>query len=264
MPLEIFDQNRKSMPKWRYAAALSLLIFSACGGGGSPSPAVPITMTPAKSPVLVTYTSNSILSAFPPSAAIPDGTPVHFAASSLAISVIPATATVSGGVTKVRVKSSVPGKYLVTATSTVGSTVYAGSVSVTFITQPAQVTLSIALEPTVANLGGLQLSVLNDTGVGAFQNITNNSGMLAYTNLSTGRVPPNNRTNVGAISATGITVTSTNPLLLLTYAVTTTGGLPGFTVDAASVKAYHADLIQSPITPLPDVLLNWKYDTDIY
>ena len=253
------------MLKWRYAAALSLLIFSACGGGGggASAPAVAVTMT-AKSPVLVSYTSNTVRTVFPSPAVIPDGTPVHFTASSPDISVIPATATVSGGVTTVRVKSSAPGKYLVTATGTVGSIVYTGNVAVTFITQPARVTLSIALKPPVANLGALQLSIMNDTGIGAFQNIINNSGMIAFTNISTGRVPPNNRTNVGAISATGITVTSTDPLMQLTYAVATNGGLPGFTLDAASVKAYHADLSQSAITPVPDVLLNWKYDTDIY
>lgn len=252
------------MGKWRWAVALMVLMVSGCGGGGgSSAPVVAVAMTPARNPVLVSYTSNTIRTVFPLPSAVPDGTQVHFTALP-AVSVIPATATVSGGVTTVRVKSSAPGKYQVTATGTVGSTVYTGNVSVTFITQPSRVTLSVALNPPVAGLGALQLSVLNDTGIGAFQNISYNQGMYAFTNLSTGLVPSNNRTNVGAISAVGVNVTSTDPLLQLTYGITANGGLPGFAVDPASVMAYHADLGASAITPAPDVLLNWKYDTDIY
>jgi len=255
--------------KWRYAIHLAVLIIAGCGGGGgssAPAPAVAITVTPAKSPVLVNYTSNRVHTTFPSPAAVPDGTQLVFTASSPNITLLPATATVAGGVATVRVKSSAAGKYLITATSTVGTTVYSGSAFVTFINQPASVRLSIALQPVVNNLVALQFTILNDPGISTFQNFTSyNPGFFASTNLSPGQVPPGNRTNVAAISANGVNITSPAPLFRLTYSIGANGGLPGFSIDPASILASSAaGNIITPITPVPIFLLNWKYDTDIF
>ncbi|HEY6872676.1 MAG TPA: hypothetical protein VI298_08130 [Geobacteraceae bacterium] len=249
--------------KWRYAIHLLVLIIAGCGGGGSSSTSTAAITLTAKSPVLVTYTSNRVQAAFPSVAAVPDGTPVVFTASSPNISLLPATATVAGGAATVRVKSSVPGKYRISATTTVGATVYTGSALVTFIDQPSSVQLSIALQPPVGNLGGLQFSILNDPGISAFQNFTSlNPGFFAFTNLSSGQAPPGNRTNVAAISATGVDVTSTAALFRLTYSIGANGGLPGFAIDPASILAVSAN--GNTITPAPAFLTSWKYDTDIF
>jgi len=248
--------------KWRYTIHLAVLIIAGCGGGGgSSAPAVAITVTPAKSPVLVSYTSNRVQTTFPSPATVPDGTQLVFTTSSPNITLLPATATVAGGVATVRVKSSAAGKYLITAASTVGATVYTGNTFVTFINQPASVRLSIALQPVVNNLGGLQFSILNDPGISAFQNFTSyNPGFLALTNLSPGQVPPGNRTNVAAIS-TGVDITSTAPLFRLTYNIGTNGGLPAFSVYTSSASSVTGNTF----TPIkPTFLLNWKYDTDIF
>jgi hypothetical protein len=256
--------------KWRCAIMLLLLTLAACGGGGggSATPTVAISVTPSKSPVLVTYTSNTVRTTFPSPATVPNGTQVNFTASSPNITLIPATAMVSGGVATVRVKSSVPGKYLITATSTVGSTVYTGNAAVTFINQPASVNLSVGLQPVVNNLGGIQFTVVNEPGIGTLQNFSFNPGLYAFTNLST-QVPPNNRTNVGALAnisvvngvAKGFDVTSTAPLFWLTYNIEANGGLPGFSIDSASVQAIFAD--RSTMPP-PTFLINTKYDTDTF
>jgi hypothetical protein len=62
--------------------------------------------------------------------------------------------------------------------------------------------------------------------------------------------------------ARGFDVTSTAPLFALTYNIAATGVLPEFSVDPNSVQATFANL--SAVTPIPAVLLNWKYDTDIF
>jgi hypothetical protein len=258
--------DKEKFVKWRCAITLLLLMLAACGGGGGPAtPTVAISVTSAKSPVLVTYTSNTVRTTYP--SPVPVGTQVNFTASSPNVTMIPATAMVAGGSATVRVKSSVPGKYLITATSTVGTTVYTGSATVTFINQPASVNLSIALQPVVNNLGSLQFTIVNDPGIGTLQNFSFNPGLYAFTNLST-QAPPNNRTNVGALAnisvvngvAKGFDVTSTAALFQLTYNIAANGVLPGFSIDPASVQAIFAD--GSSITPPPTFLINWKYDTD--
>ena len=246
--------------KWRYATPLMLLLVAACGSGGSgpSSTTIPISVIAMRSPVLVTYTSNTVQTI----TTVPDGTPVKFTASSPAISLIPATTTVAGGVATIRVKSSAPGKYLITATSTVGTTVYTGSASVTFINQPASVNLYIALRPTINSLGELQFSIVNDPGISVFQNYSSNPGFFFTTFPEPGSPPSNNRTNAAAISANGVTIASTDPLFRLTYSIGANGGLPGFTVDPASVQATFANL--STVRPTPSFLLNWRYDTDTF
>lgn len=248
--------------KWRYAVYLAVLILAGCGsGGGSSAPAVAVAVTPAKSPVLLSYTSNKVHVALP--ASVADGATVLFSASSPSVSLLPATAIVTGGVATTRLKSSATGKFLVTATSTVGSTVYSGSAFVTFISQPSSVRLSIALQPTVSNLGGLQFTIRNDPGISAFQNFTSyNPGFIALTNLSAGQLPPGNGTNVVAISASGVTIASATPLFGLTYSIGANGGLPAFAIDPASLQASFAN--GSAITPPPTFLLAWKYNTDIF
>lgn len=252
--------------KWRCAITLLLLILAACGGGGGgpATPTVAISVSPAKSPVLVTYTSNTVRTTFPSPATVLDGTQLNFTASSPNITLIPPTVPVAGGVATVRVKSSAPGKYLITATSTVGSTVYTGNATVTFIDQPATVQVYIALQPVVNNLGGIQFTVVNEPGISAFQNISSiNPGFFSATNLSPGQAPINNRTNVGAISASGVYITSTAPLFRLTYTIGTNGGLPGFSIgpDPTSLLAIDANGVT--ITT-PKFLINWKYVTDTF
>jgi hypothetical protein len=249
--------------KWRCTITLLLLILAACGGGGGgpATPTVAISVSPAKSPVLITYTSNTVGATFP-SPAVPDGTQIIFTASSTNITLIPPTATVTGGVATVRVKSSVPGKYRITATGTVGSTVYTGNTAVTFIDQPATVKVYIALQPVVNNLGGLQFTVVNDPGISIFQNFSSyNPGIFVVSDPLPGSAPLNNRINIGALAPNGIDITSTAPLFQLTYAIAVNGGLPGFSVDSASVLAIDANGVT--ITT-PEFLINSKYDTDTF
>jgi len=66
---------------------------------------------------------------------------------------------------------------------------------------------------------------------------------------------------VGAVSANSITITSASPLFELTYGIGTNGGLPGFSIDPASVNAFTID---NAILPAPTFLLTWKYDTDTF
>ena len=106
--------------KWRHGTSVLFLVLAACGGGGggggSSISAGAITVTSAKSPVLVTYTSNTVQATFSSPATVPDGTQVNFTASSPNVTLIPPKVTVAAGVATIRVKSSAPGKYLITAT----------------------------------------------------------------------------------------------------------------------------------------------------
>jgi len=249
--------------KLRYTINLLGFILAGCGGGGSSSPTVPVAVTAAKNPVLLSYTSNRVQVAFPNPASVPDGTQVVFTTSSPNLSLLPAaTTTTTNGSATIRVKSSATGKFLITATGTVGSTVYTGSTFVTFISQPSSVRLSIALQPVVSNLGSLQFTILNDPGISVFQNFTShNPGFTVITNPPPGQAPPGNMTTVGAVSANGVTITSPSPLFELTYGIGTNGGLPGFSIDPASVNAFTID---NAILPAPTFLLTWKYDTDTF
>lgn len=233
--------------------AVVTMLFSACGGGdgGGGGGSTPITVTTMRIPVLVNTSTTVVASFANYTSTVPFGSTVNFTVSSP-----PATfsnvssittrsiKTQAGGLAWVTVRSPLPGKFTVSASS--GS--LAGSTIVAFINQPYNVQVLAGLNKPITNLGGLSFNVLNDLPAPTFLNFSS-SVAGANVTVQTTPLPP-----AAGVTSTSVTLTAVpgvnvaaGALFRLNYRVDT--GVPIFTLPLSDLSAYLYDALFTPVTP---------------
>jgi hypothetical protein len=243
--------------KFRIGSYLMMLagvtmLFSACGGdGGGGGGSTPITVTALRNPVLVN-TSTTIVASFANyTSTVKFGSTVNFTVSSPPATfsnvssaiTTRAVTTQAGGLAWVTVKSPLPGKFTVSASS--GS--FAGSTTVAFINQPYIVQVLAGLNKPITNLGELSLKIVNDLPAPTFLNF---SSSVAGANVTTVPLPP-----AAGVTSTSVTLTAVpgvnvaaGTMFRLNYLIVDPG-VPIFTLPLSDLSAYLDDAFFTPVTP---------------
>ncbi len=259
--------------KFKFGAYLTILagamtLLSACEGGSDTT--VPIGVSVLQNPVLVNYSTTVVANFSNYSSFVRPGTPITFTVAPATPSfshVSPNTATFShdstvtttvvnaaaGGLAWVTVKSPLPGKFVVTATSGDfnGTTKFGGSTSVSFIDQPATVEVSVGLRKPLTNVGWLTFDLVSTLPAPVFDNFSGIQSPNIFnedTNpiVPPGGIPNNGATNLIIGSMNGFNIVALQPQFKYHF-VPFPPSVPTFTL--ANIDSHAADLNATPLSP---------------
>ncbi|WP_157046170.1 Ig-like domain-containing protein [Geotalea uraniireducens] len=188
-----------------------------------------------------------------------DGSVVNFSTSGAA-SLSAASATTTGGIATVTVKSATAGRVTVRADLS-GSSATA-STDIKFIAQPTSMAVTIAMNPPITSLAALQFVLINDPGAtynnGSYKIINQAAEQITSEPVSSG-----NNLTLGVFSLTFFDTLAT-PIIQLSYNISS--GLPGVQVSPTGIIAgtgMNATPVTPPLTP-SNFLLAVKYNTDTF
>jgi hypothetical protein len=262
----------------------AMMLFSACGSGSSTNSQ--IVMASVNNPVLVNYSTTVYANFSNYTSLVKFGSPITFTVTPDTDSlskVNPNTATFShfstitsrvvntdvGGMAWVTLKSTLPGRYVVRATSNVSH--LGGVTTVTFIDQPAAVEVRVGLKKPLTNVGRLDFDLLNTGPSLVFDNF---SGIQSPLLLAEDTTPFDTQSTIPSIGIasgdTNLHVTSLQginmagginskglpiPLFMFHY-VPIANSVPDFIL--ANVSCEAADQYSTPI-PLSLYIISVKY-----
>lgn len=203
------------------------LSLSACGGGGSSTPALTADKITAATPVLIDGTT-TITYDF---GVLNDGKAVTFTVTPADAVLTNASVLVSGGTAHVTV--TYPLRQAVTVTARIPG--YVGVKTVQFIPQPDKAVVHLATDKTVSNLYNLTFGLNNDLGsafvfsaIAPFKNYSSYTDPAKSTAFDAG-----NDVYSWFISVLGLNVAPNNAVLDVSFmkdAALTTPGIPTFSV----------------------------------
>lgn len=245
--------------KFRIGSYLMMLagvtmLFSACGGdggggGGGPTP-IAVTVVGGKNPTLVNYSTTVVANFGSYSTSTVNfavsSPPATFSHASSAVTTRTVNSVIAPSGDRlawVNVKSPLPGKFTVSASS--GN--FAGSTTVAFINQPYIVQVLAGLNKPITNLGGLSFNVISDVPAPTFLNF---SSSVTGTNVTVQTIPLPPAAEVTSTSVTLTAVPGVNvaagALFRLNYLVVDPG-VPIFTLS--DLSAYLDDVFFTTVTP---------------
>jgi hypothetical protein len=259
----------------------AMMLFSACEGGGTAP--TQVVMASLDNPVLVNYSTTVYANFSNYTSYVKFGSPITFTVApdtSSFSNVNQNAATFShissvysrvvktdvAGMAWVTLKSHLPGRYVVRATSNAiqGSSVLAGFTTVTFIDQPAAIEVRVGLKKPLTNVGRLDFDLLN-TGISpVFDNF---SGIQSPLLLAEDTTPFNTQSNLPSIGITngdtnlhvtslqGINMKALAPLFMFHY-VPIPPSAPNFKL--ANVSSEAADAYSTPL-PVNLYILSVEY-----
>jgi hypothetical protein len=259
--------------KYKIGAYLTILagitmFLCACEGGSDTT--VPVAVTTANNPVLVNYSTTVVANFSNFTSVVRFGTPVTFTVAPSAASfghLTKDTASFShfstvtvrtvntdvGGVAWVTVRSPLPGRFFVTATSAVlqGGANYGGTTTVSFIDQPASVQVRVGLRKPLTNVGELIFDLVSTQPAPVFVNFSGIQSPLIWNEdtapiLPPGGVPADGATNLIIGSHQGINMIALKPLFRYDF-VPIPPSVPTFTL--ANIFAVTADVNATPLFP---------------
>jgi len=165
------------------------------------------------------------------------------------------------GMAWVRVKSPQPGKFLVTASSDEigGNTILTGATTVSFINQPAAVSVRLGLRSALANVGELNFDLISTDPAPSFVNFSGSASPLIFAQDPTPIIPGTGvrTTNLNLNSRQGIGMAALRPLFRFDY-VPVPPSVPVFTV--ANVVSSAADVNNTQLFPALFILSTTYYD----
>ena len=245
-----------------------MLFLSACEGGNDAT--VPVAVTTASNPVLVNYSTTVAANFFNYTTFVRFGSPITFTVSPDPASfshVSPGTASFSSistvttrvvptdvaGMAWVTVRSPLPGRFIVTATSgTVhGTTNFGGRTTVSFISQPASVEVRVGLRTPLTNVGLLDFDLVSTLPAPVFVDFAGIESPLIWAQdtapiVPPGGVPEDGATNLLVNSLQGINIAA-NKTLFTYYYVPIPPSVPNFTL--ANITSHAADINATPLAP---------------
>jgi hypothetical protein len=255
----------------------AMMLFSACEGGSTAT--THVVMTSQYNPVLVNYSTTVYANFSNYTSLVKSGSPITFTVAPDTDSlskVNPNTATFShfstitsrvvktdvGGMAWVTLKSPLPGRYVVRATSNViqGTSALGGLTTVTFIEQPAAIEVRVGLKKPLTNVGRLDFDILNTGPSPVFDNFSGIQSPLLLAEDTTPINPPpagitNGDTNLHVTSLQGINMKAIIPLFMFHY-VPITNSAPNFLL--ANVSCEAANQYSTPL-PVSLYIINVKY-----
>ncbi|HEY6872683.1 MAG TPA: hypothetical protein VI298_08165 [Geobacteraceae bacterium] len=245
-----------------------MMLLSACEGGNDAT--VPIALTRANNPVLVNYSTVVAANFSNYTSLIKFGSPVTFTVApdpGSFLHVSPGTASFSqfstvtarvvntnvAGMAWVTVRSPLPGRFIVTATSETvhGTTNFGGSTTVSFIDQPATVQVRLGLRKPLTNVGLLDFDLVSSQPAPVFVNFSGIQSPFIWNEdtapiLPPGGVPEDGATNLIIGSLQGINIGALKPLFRYDF-VPIPPSVPTFVL--ANIVSHAADNNATPLTP---------------
>ncbi len=246
----------------------AMLLLSACEGGSDST--APVAMTRTNNPVLVNYSTTVAANFSNYTSLIKFGSPVTFTVAPDPASfshVSPDTASFSSistvttrvvntevaGMAWVTVRSPLPGRFIVTATSGVvnGATNFGGHTTVSFITQPASVEVRVGLRAPLTNVGLLDFDLVSSQPAPVFVDFAGIESPFIWAEdtapiLPPGGVPEDGATNLLVNSLLGINIVANKPLFTYYY-VPIPPSVPSFVL--ANAISHAADINATPLVP---------------
>jgi len=243
----------------------TMMSFSACEGDGAST--VSVVMTSLNNPVLVNYSTTVYANFSNYTSLVKFGSPITFNVSPDVSSfshVTPNSATFShfstittrvvktdvGGMAWVMLKSPLPGRFIVKATSDViqGSSVLGGQTSVSFIVQPAAIEVRVGLRNPLTKVGRLDFDLVSSLPAPVFDDFSGIDSPLLLAEDTTPLlpgVPDGGVTNLHVTSLQGINMKALIPLFLFHY-VPTEPSAPNFSL--ANISCEAADSAATPLS----------------
>ena len=256
----------------------AMMLFSACGSGGTAS--TQVVMAAVNNPVLVNYSTTVYANFSNYTSLAKFGSPITFTVTPDTDSrsqINPNTATFShfstittrvvktdvGGIAWVTLKSPAPGRYVVRASSNVSN--LRGLTTVTFIEQPAAIEVRVGLKKPLTNVGRLDFDLLNTGPSPVFDNFSGIQSPLllaedttpfdTQSTLPSIGIPVNGDTNLHVTSLQGINMKALIPLFMFHY-IPIANSVPDFSL--ANVSCEAADQFSTPIS-LSLYIISVKY-----
>jgi hypothetical protein len=250
--------------------AVIMMSLSACGGGSNSS--TPVVMTSLNNPVLVNYSTTVYANFSNYTSSVKFGSPITFTVAPDVASfshVTPNSATFShfssitsrivktdvGGMAWVTLKSPLPGRFIVKATSN-GTSSLGGQTSISFIVQPAAIEVRVGMTNRLplTNVGRLDFDLVSSLPAPVFDNFSGIQSPLLLAEDTTPLlpgIPDGGVTNLHVTSLQGITITGFTqakgfiPLFLFHY-VPTEPSAPNF--NLANISCEAADTNATPLS----------------
>lgn len=261
-----------------YLAALAagLIFLYACEGPRQAS--VPITVAALQNPVLVNYSTTVAANFSNYTTYLKAGGRVTFKVapmvdsfghlsyntatfSSFSTVTTRVVATDRAGMAWVRVKSPQPGKFMVTASSDeiLGNTLLTGATTVSFINQPAAVSVRIGLRSALTKVGEFNFDLISNDPAPSFVNFSGMVSPLIWAEDTTPIIPATGvrTTNLNMNSLQGINMPALKPLFRYDY-VPVQPSVPVFTLGNA--RASTADVNNTPLYPNLFIVSTTYYD----
>jgi|GEM_PF-1718263 len=243
----------------------TMMLFSACEGGGAAT--TPVVMASLNNPVLVNYSTTVYANFSNYTSLVKFGSPITFTVTPDVDSfshINPNSATFShfstvtsrvvktdvGGMAWVTLKSPLPGRFVVRATSNViqGTSVLGGQTSVSFIVQPAAIEVRVGLRKPLTSVGRLDFDLVSTLPAPVFDDFVGIDSPLLLAEDTTPLlpgIPDGGATNLHITSMQGINMKALVPLFLFHY-VPNEPSAPNFSL--ANISCEAADSASTPLS----------------
>lgn len=253
-----------------------MVSLSACEGGSNAT--VPVSVTALSNPVLANFSTTVVANFANYTSLVKYGSKINFSIAPFAasnsnvsfptasfsrFSTVTQTSvrTAAGGRAWVTVRSPLPGKFLVTATSDLvhGTTNFGGSTSVSFINQPAAVEVMVGFNKPLTKVGTLTFDVVSTQPAPVFVNFSGIQSPFIWNEDTTpllppGGVPDNGATNLIIGSLQGINIAALTPQFKYDF-VPIAPSVPTFSL--ANIICNTADINATPL--FPSMFLRTRY-----
>lgn len=258
--------------------AVGMTFLAGCEGGSDTTAKAPV-LTVLNNPVLTNYSTIVAVNFSNYTTYVKFGSPVTFTVSPVPASlshVSPPSATFSnvstvftrtvktdvGGMAWVTVRSPLPGRFIVSAIAgpiSGGITTFGGSTTVSFIDQPAAVSVLVGLRTPITNLEQLDFDLVSTQPAPSFVNFSGSKSPLLWAEDTTPILPGTGvaTTNLFLNSLKGISFVALKPLFRYDF-IPVPPSVPNFTL--ANITGNLVDNNHTPISPSLYIIKTMYFD----